>query len=365
MAVIRALLLLLFAQGVAAAPAEADAVQVLTGRIDADEVVIYRLPGLKRGQRLAVHLQATSGNLDPVVGVIRAAVDARQLETLYEEADEIAAARGGDPVAAMVELREKFFLEFDDDGGGGLTAALQFEVPADGEYGLLVAGAQKAAGRETFGNYRLMLGLDREDVLEGTAQPSGRYIAQRNLEVTPPGVGVDQITGVLDGAKPTIVIALQSFKEGDTLYLWLETTEGPLAPGLRLNNFSGKPIKSSNVDGQSRRASLHYTFPADVENYQLQISACCAGADIVGGTFRLLVGINTPAVLSGEAELDGRPVFRRPIEVRTGLRLEQIIEVNQARELFSAVAMLRMQWRDPTLALIPRAASATRRRCMT
>ena len=65
------------------------------------------------------------------------------------------------------------------------------------------------------------------------------------------------------------------------------------------------------------------------------------------------MGINAPAVVGGSAEVDGRPVIRRPIVIKMGLQLEQIIEVNQPLELFSVVALLRMQWRDPDLAFNP------------
>ena len=333
--------------------AEAGPVQVLTGRIDADEVVIYRLSDLKQGQVLTIRVEATSGNLDPVVGVMSGTVDEKQLEALYEEGDEAAARQGGDPVAAMEALRKKYFLAFDDDSGGGLTPTLSFEIPADGEYGVLVAGSQRASGRETFGNYRLMLGIDREDVLDGIAASIGPPIAMRNLEATPPGVGVQEVRGRLGSGRTSAVLALESLKEGDTVYAWMEADGEAPAPGLQLNNFAGKPIKAANLDGTAAQTTLQHTFQADAENYQLKISACCSEGNIADVGYRLLVGINVPAVLTGQAELDGRPVIRSPIEVRTGLRLEQIIEVNQAKELFSAVATLRMQWRDPALAFNP------------
>ncbi len=333
-----------------AASAAPGPVQELTGRIDADEVVIYRVPGLREGQQLMVRLETLSGNLDPTVGVIGSQVDRKELEALYEEADEIAADRGEDPVAAMESLRQKYFLAFDDDGGGGLTAALRFEIPEDGDYGLLLAGAQKARGRETFGNYRLLIGINREDVLDGSAQVGGPAIASRDLEATPPGVGVVEITGSLDAVKASTLLALEPMKEGDTFHAWLETTAGELVPDVQLRNYAGKPISTGKLDGQAQHASLQYTFPEDAENYQLYIGAHGTAAT---GAYRLLVGVNDPAVMTGQAEVDGRPVVRRPIEVSTGLRLEQIIEVNQPRELFRTVATLRMEWRDPRLAFNP------------
>jgi hypothetical protein len=194
---------------------------------------------------------------------------------------------------------------------------LRLEIPADGEYGLLVAGSQKAQGRETFGNYRLLLGIDRGDVLDGSAQPTTDSIAQRNLEVTPAGVGVDELGGSLGGGKTSTVVALEGFKEGDTLYARLETTGGELFPGLQLNNFAGKPVRSSNLDGASGETSLQYTFPADAENYHLRISTCCGDENTDAGNFRLQVGVNEPAVMEGLTEVDGRPVIRRATSVTT------------------------------------------------
>jgi len=323
-------------------------VQVLTGRIDADEVVFYRLLDMKAGQKLMIRLEATSGNLDPAFGVASGTIDATKFEEIYEEADEVAAAKGGDPIAAMEALRRKHFLAFDDDGGGGLTAALEFEIPQDGEYEILLAGTQKAIGRETFGNYRLLLGINQPDVLDGSAQPFGDAIASRNLEATPPGVGVDELSNSLGALKKVHHVPLQAIRKGDRLYARVEAAEGELKPGLQLYNFAGKAVRSSNMDGGSSSASLEYEFPDDAENYELKVSDCCNE-----GAFRLLVGINESEVLSGNAEVDGRPVIRRPIVVKQGLQLEQVIEVHQPRELFSVVAVLRMQWRDPALAFNP------------
>jgi hypothetical protein len=46
-------------------------------------------------------------------------------------------------------------------------------------------------------------------------------------------------------------------------------------------------------------------------------------------------------------------LIRRPIDVRVGLKIDQITDVDQKAENFTAVADLRLEWQDPRLAFSP------------
>ncbi len=352
-------LLLALTVGLVVAPGpvaaqEGGPVQELTGWIESGEVILYLLPDLQEGERLYVYAQATSGNLDPIVAVMALDVDPEVLELAFEAAVDRAVADGTDPLEAAERVRDEFALAWDDDGGGGLTAALEFEIPSEGDYRLLVGGALSMLGVQTFGDYRLLLGLDAPQVLKGDAEPTGDTLAVIDKEATPPGVGVQELTGSLTPDKTSTFITLNRFVEGDTLYVFLEATSGDLIPTIQLENFARKPIRSGNLGGEDTVASLQYTFPVEGQNYRLEIASTSEGEQATSGDYRLLVGVNEPEVLTGKAESEGgRDVVREPIEVNIGMRVEQIVDVDHQSEFFTAVGTLQMDWTDPAMAFNP------------
>jgi hypothetical protein len=336
-----------------AAAQEGGKVQELTGTIEPGEIIIYDLPSLRQGQKLFVHASATSGNLDPIIFITDTDFHPDALEADFESALDQTVQEDLDPLEVLEEVRDQHALAWDDDSGGGLTAALTFVVPEDGDYRLVTGGALAAAGGQTFGDYRILVGLTAPQVLEGEAAATGDTIAILNMKATPPGIGVQELTGTLNPEKPSTFLELHDFKGDDTLYVFLEATSGNLVPTLVLANFANKPIRSSNLDGKSTQASLQYTFPSDSKNYRLEIASCCEDSELTYGDYRLLVGVNAPEVLSGQAQTEGRVVAREPIDVGIGLELEQIIDVDQQSEFFTAVANLQIEWTDPTLAFNP------------
>jgi hypothetical protein len=99
---------------------------------------------------------------------------------------------------------------------------------------------------------------------------------------------------------------------------------------------------------------LTYTFGDQVTNFKLEIIAgCCEGEQLTNGGYRLLVGINEPSVLQGQAESTGLPVLELPTLVEVGIKLQQITDVDQKAENFGVVASLAMKWDDPDLAFRP------------
>ena len=86
-------------------------------------------------------------------------------------------AAGGELALAIDDLRDRSFLAWDDDGGAGYGAALEFPIPASGDYFLIAGSALSSVGRSTAGDYQLQIGINAAEVLAGADQPEGAAIA--------------------------------------------------------------------------------------------------------------------------------------------------------------------------------------------
>jgi hypothetical protein len=51
------------------------------------------------------------------------------------------------------------------------------------------------------------------------------------------------------------------------------------------------------------------------------------------GDFRLLVGVNAPEVLEGQGQPNTESVLKLPIPVKVGLKLQQIVNIDQPNEI--------------------------------
>lgn len=325
-------------------------VQTLTGTIRPGDFYAYILPDLQSGETLYVYMQATSGNLDPIIALSDGTVDTQSLEDTYDSIVQQALVEGRDPLLAASEAAEDLFLIWDDDSGEGLAAAFEYPVTADGDYVLIVSNALTALGGTTFGSYELLIGLDAPQVLTGETETSGEPIAVLDREALPPGVAVEELSGTLTTEKGSQILELREFNLDDTLYIFVEATSGDLRPAVVLLNYADKPVRTANLSGQETHASLEYPIEDRGRGYALEITA---GEAPTTGDYRLLVGVNAPEVLTGQGTSTDRTVIKEPIPVQIGLKLQQIVEVNEQNEFFTAVASLQMEWDDPELAFSP------------
>jgi hypothetical protein len=126
-----------------------------------------------------------------------------------------------------------------------------------------------------------------------------------------------------------------------------------LKPVLTLFDPADKAVAYANFAATAPRASLRYRLPRRAEGYRLTVSAGNPAGKTTTGDFRLVLGLNSPEVLSGEAEQTGIRLLREPIPVSIGVKLQQITTVDQKAENFGVVATLAMHWRDPRLAFDP------------
>jgi hypothetical protein len=154
-------------------------VQTLTGYLDRGEREVYDLPNLKKNDTLYIYMARVSGNLDPLCVVTDTKLDLKSFDASLAG---ILRKSPENHFKAFRDFLNSSFLAWDDDSGQGSDAALKFTVPADGDYQILVTGAHQHLGLQgmglSFGEYRLLIGINAPQVLSGQATPSGQTIAR-------------------------------------------------------------------------------------------------------------------------------------------------------------------------------------------
>jgi hypothetical protein len=345
-------LLLCLPIGTAVAQQAGDAsIQEIVHRIEPGQAVFYDLPGLQAGETLYAYAGRTSGNLDPFLALANTSLTRGQVRREFAAEVNRSIAQGRDPLQVIPAVAERYFLAWDDDSGAGYDAALQYAIPADGDYRLIVFSSP--AKEDTFGTYRLFLGIDAPQVLTGQAEPTGAAIAVLNQEASRVGVSVQEVNGTLTANRTSTFYTLEPVTGGDTLYAFIEATSGDLIPVMVLRDFGGKPLSAGVPAGNGSAAGLRYAFSDESENNELEVFGRTRNGANTTGDFRLLVGLNVPAVLAGEVAPEGPPVLQQPIQVLVGFELDQITTVDQQAENFGVVGNIWMRWTDPALAFSP------------
>jgi hypothetical protein len=327
-------------------------VQELHGSLAPGQIDVFLVEGLKKGKNLDVFMENYSGNLDPIIGIMPYDQDLSSVLERFKNDVANLVASSATPLLDLPAIRDKYFLTWDDDSGPGYSAAMQFKVPYDGNYFLIAASSLSATDRSTAGNYRLLVGLDEPKVLDGTAEPTEAVIAVQNQAVLESEL-VQELSGTLNQDKQAISVKLSDFNPGDTLYVNLQATSGDLKPILLLRDYGSKPIRAVNLNGQASLASFMQVFPEGGANYTLDISAAISNGQLTSGDFKLQVGINAPEVLDGQGQPDTESLLKLAIPVKVGLKLQQIVNLDQPNEIMNDVGTLRLDWNDPALAFDP------------
>jgi hypothetical protein len=325
-------------------------VQVLTGYYESGSILFATLPDLTQGDILYVYGSGESGNLDPFIGLSDTFYDSETLEEDFMAEIDRAIAQGRDPLEVIPEIANDYFLVWDDDSGTGYDAALEFQIAANRSYQLLFISAPAT---ESFGDFKLTIGLNQPSVLTGNAEPTGDIIAVFDKEASGKATAVEEITGTFTSNTTSTFFFFNQIEAGNTLYIYAEATSGDLRPQVILKDFGEKPLRSGNLGCNQTTATLQYTFDDRASNYILDIASCSNNEAVTTGDYRLLVGLNAPEVLTGNAVSRGRSLLRQPIVVQVGLFVDQIINVNQQEEHYSIVGSIQAEWTDPALAYSP------------
>ena len=325
-------------------------VQELSGIVEPSTVAVYRLLNLKEGQDIYVRMENETGNLDPFILLFPEDTQPEDIIGKLTNRFDQVIAEGGDPLETLPTIYDEISLVWNDDFRTSLTAAFEFPIPADGTY---LLAATSAPFTESFGTFRLLVGLNEPRVLDGVARSTGDNIAVLDPIVSRGGVQIQEVNGEISEFDLHHTYTLGPLSAGETLYAYVETASGDLKPSLILESFNGKPLRGVNLTGDSSSASTQFKIENNVNNLKILVGNNPQGDDQTTGSYQLLIGTNAPEVLTGKAEPEGRPVITEPIEVRVGSSLIQITNIDQLNEKFNAVSELRMEWEDPQLAFNP------------
>ena len=174
-AILLPLLAMLGPAGISAAQDTSGRVQSIAARLGSGESQAYLLQDLKAGDRLAVSMQATSGDLDPIIGILDASTPLAETMTRYQADVQRILSGSGSAAAALEELRNQYFIAWDDDSGAGYAADLAYTVAEPGDYVLIAGSSLSALGRTTAGDYELLIELNAP---AGAVDPMGAPIAE-------------------------------------------------------------------------------------------------------------------------------------------------------------------------------------------
>ncbi len=223
------ILALLVITGITSVFAQTDSdsqVALLTGRHEAGTLgEFYLLSGLKQGQQLFVRVDRISGNLDPFGGLADTELDQSAPNQRFVVEEEQAIAAGRDPLQVLSTLANEFFLVWDDDSGTGYAAVFEWTIPADGDYQLFVTSTPV---QDTFGEYRLLVGLNAPRVLSGEAEPAGRLDISRNAMATSSRQAIEKLTGRLTVKRSSTFVELPGMRAKDTFMRLLKRLRATL-----------------------------------------------------------------------------------------------------------------------------------------
>jgi hypothetical protein len=340
-----------------AAQDSTEQLQIIHGQLEVGETHFYLLKDLQTGDRITASMRNLSGNLDPALGITDTSIAIDEAIAQYQEASQRVISENENIAQVFNELRDRFFLAWDDDGGEGYAAAMEYVIPEAGDYRIYAGSSLSTLGRATSGNYELRVGRNTVNMED---QPFGDPFVEREIDTTWLSPAVETVTGTLTTDMPTHSLRLADIRDGETLYIYVEPTSGDLVPTVILRDFGGKPLEAGNLDGEARQATLVYSFSDDAVAHTLEIGAA-PGLDgtATTGDFQSLIGLNSPDVLTGQAITQGRAVLDTPIEVSVGIKMERISEVDSQNETFTMLGSIRMDWTDPALAFSPDSCNCT------
>jgi hypothetical protein len=327
-------------------------VQILTDYLQLGESHYYNFSNLQKGDTIYVNMERISGNLDPILGITKDRDDFISFEEFYIHQIPESLEKGLEFTEVLPDFANDYFLAWDDNSGKLSDASLTYQVQEDGDYQLIVAGSYYQLRRDdkyynTFGQYRLSIGVSAPEVHDGESKSTGHNLVSQ--------IGrfhhrIQEVTGEITEDRKFVEFPLSTLDEGDILYVYVEKTSGNLKPTVKLRDYGNRLLSFDNISGEDQIAALQYTLKEEGNNYTLVVRGDSEGEVLTEGKFRILIGTNAPEVLAGKSDPRGRKILNEPIEISVSLLIDQITDINQRKENFTIVAYLLMDWVDPDFA---------------
>ncbi len=346
----------LFPTGLSISAATESRIQELHGFVDDGRGIVYVLKNLKKGDRLYAYMTNTSGNLDPLLGILKKGSDR---DYLRQEVIKRVKKSDLSLIEASSRFADKHFEVWDDDSGDGHNAMLQFTIPADGTYFIFAGSMITSQYSHSFephltsGSFRLLLGLNAPGVGKGRGQPTdGAFAAIDNKYVKPSSM-VQLLDQKLTDDKRFTFHSLRKLQPGDSLYVRFVSTNGQPLPHLYLTDTGGKPLAFGEFAPSSNTITLSYHSLEGAAGLVLYIDGRNTDNIQTEVISHLVAGINTPDVLNGLNVASGPPVFKGSSQVKISLSVDQIVNVDQRSQNYTVVGSLELTWQDPGLAFSP------------
>lgn len=251
--------------------------QIFEGRISDRNIDYINLFDLRAGQKLFVYTEVLEGDLD----------------TYLELGD----------VAFTISYAS------DDDSGPGTDAQLIHEITGDGDYTLAITSYDAT----TSGRYRLILGLDAPDALDGSLRPRGEpfavaFIPDRGLtrpEDAPEQQGVIQHFQGRVSNRSLNYYDLRGLRAGQTLFLSAAALSGDLDTYIAVGDIDFESVLAFDDDsGPDTDSRLIFPVPADGDYSVLVTSS----DETTSGTYELWLGVDAPDALDGAVVPRGTPI---------------------------------------------------------
>ena len=203
-------------------------VQIINENLQPGEAHYYNIANLKIGDTVYINIENLSGNLDPILGITKEQSDFSQFDDYYAIEIPEKLEKGEEFAEIFPDFADKFFIAWDDNSGVLSDASITFQVPENGDYQVTVAGTYYQLQRgdkyyNTFGKYRLNIGVNAPEVLSGNANATGDQIVSQ--------IGVfnkrvqEEIIEISD-EKEYVELSLNTLDKDNTLYVYAESMSG-------------------------------------------------------------------------------------------------------------------------------------------